>query len=233
MRGIRTLTAAAGMMVVLAGTAAAQRNWTGQIFAGYPVPVSSNLTDYTSGSFSWGGGVKYSPEDAVWGIRFDIRNSRFSGDEAAIRQLIIDSTGVSPEEAYTKDGYFRTWDFTLAGEIGTPKANKVRVYALGGVGFHNKYSALTEPTVVGGCYWDPWWGYICGSGVADEVVAHRSNWEFGFNAGGGVSLNVGRGARVFIEAVYTSIGGSTVTTTDGERKSKSVGYVPIYIGVSF
>jgi len=232
MRGIRTLAAAAGMMVVLAGTAVAQRNWGGQIYAGYPIPVSSNLTNYTSGSFSWGGGVKYSPEDAVWGIRFDIRNSRFSGDEAAIRKT-LDSLGVNPDNAYNKDGYVRTWDFALAGEIGTPKANKVRVYALGGVNFSNKYSALTEPQVVSGCYWDPWWGYVCGSGVAEDVVANQNVWEFGFNAGGGVSMNVGRGARVFIEAVYTSIGGSTVSTANGEKKSKSLGYVPIYIGVSF
>ena len=230
MRGTKTFIAAAGMLFVLAGTAAAQRNWGGQVYAGYPIAVSSGLSHYASGSFSWGGGAVYSPEDKAWGIRIDIRNSRFNGKDDVIQKK-LDSLGLS--EAYNKDAYARTWDFALAGELGSPKSKKTRVYALGGVNFSNKYSALTEPTAVGGCYWDPWWGYVCGSGVVDEVVAHTNVWEFGFNVGGGVSMDVGRGARVFLEAVYTSIGGSTVTSGTNTKKSEKVGYVPIYLGVRF
>jgi len=206
--------------------------WGGQVYGGYPVPISDNLNNYTSGSFSWGGGVTYSPPAAMWGIRFDVRNSRFSGDEAAIRKT-LDSLGINSDEAYNKDGYFRTWDLALAGELGTSKDNKFRAYVLGGVNFSNKYAALTEPGVASGCYWDPWWGYICGSGVYDEVVANSNVWEFGYNFGGGISANVGRGASVFLETVYTSIGGSSVTVGDVTKKSKTVGYLPIYIGVRF
>lgn len=230
MRLMRTFVTAAALIAGVTGTALAQRNWGGQFYAGYPIAVSTNLTNYTSGSFSWGGGAIYSPEDKPWGIRFDIRNSRFSGKESAIRKT-LDSLGLS--EAYNKDGYARTWDFALAGEIGTAKANKIRPYILGGVNFSNKYAALTEPQAVGGCYWDPWWGYVCGSGVADAIITDRNQWEFGFNAGGGISMDVGRGARLFLEAVYTSIGGSTTSTATGDKTSKSVAYVPIYFGVRF
>jgi opacity protein-like surface antigen len=232
MRGFKVVTALAVTLVGAVGSLAAQRDWGGQVYGGYVTPLSSDLKHYANGGFSWGGGFNYSPEDAIWGIRFDIRNSHFGGDAAAI-QKTLDSLGL--EEAYNKDGFFRTWDFALAGELGTSKDNKLRAYVLGGVNFSNKYSAITEPTLVGGCWWDPWWGYICGSGSADQVLAKRNNWEFGYNVGGGVSMDVGRGARLFLEAVYTSIGGSTLSTSDaaGTVKSSSVGYIPIYFGVRF
>lgn len=220
------------MLVSTAATAAAQQwgAWGGQAYAGYATPISEGLKNYTNGGFSWGAGLRYSPEDAIWGIRFDVRNTRLGGDESAIRNT-LDSLGI--EESYNKDGFFRTWDFALAGELGTSKDNKFRAYVLGGVNFSNKYSAITEPTLVGGCWWDPWWGYICGSGSADLVLAKRNNWEFGFNAGGGISVDMGRGASLFLEAVYTNIGGSTVDTDAGNQKSKSAGYLPIYFGVRF
>ena len=230
MRWSRTIAAAAVLLAATAGSVAAQQNWGGQVYGGYGIPISDNLNNYTSGGFSWGGGVRYSPTDAVWGIRFDIRNSRFGGDAAAI-QKTLDSLGIS--EAYNKDGYVRTWDFALAGELGTSKDNKLRGYVLAGVNFSNKYAALTEPAVYSGCYWDPWWGYVCGSGVADEVVANQNVWEFGYNVGGGVSMDMGRGASLFLEAVYTNIGGSSVDTPSGSKTSKSLGYVPIYLGVRF
>ncbi|HSR16414.1 MAG TPA: outer membrane beta-barrel protein [Gemmatimonadales bacterium] len=231
-RWTAALAAAAAMAAVTAGEAAAQQwgAWGGQVYAGYATPLSEGLKNYTNGGFSWGAGLRFSPEDAIWGIRFDIRNTRLPGDEAAIRKT-LDSLGV--EEAFNKDGYFRTWDFALAGELGTSKDNKIRAYVLGGVNFSNKYSAITEPTLVGGCWWDPWWGYICGSGVGDLVLAKRNQWEFGWNAGGGISFDMGRGASLFVEAVYTSIAGSNVDTNNGATKSSSVGYLPIYLGVRF
>ena len=232
MRGFKSIAVVAVMMVSTAATAAAQQwgAWGGQAYAGYAVPMSEGLKNYTNGGFSWGAGLRYSPEDAIWGIRFDIRNSHLGGDEAAIRKT-LDSLGV--EEAYKKDGFFRTWDFALAGELGTSKDNRLRAYVLGGVNFSNKYSAITEPTLVGGCWWDPIWGYICGSGSADVILAKRNKWEFGWNAGGGVSVDMGRGASLFIEAVYTNVAGSNVDTDNGTRKSASVGYLPIYFGVRF
>jgi opacity protein-like surface antigen len=234
MRTLRTFAAAAVLIAGVSSTALAQRNWGGQFYLGYPIAVSSNLSNYATGSFSWGGGAVYSPEDKPWGVRFDIRTSRFNGKNDVIRDSIAAHPGPGGEiGSYNNDYYARTWDFALAGELGSPKANKTRVYALGGVNFSNKYSAATEPQAVSGCYWDPWWGYVCGSGVADAIIADRSEWEFGFNVGGGVSMDVGRGARLFLEAVYTSIGGSTVTSGGTTQKSKSVGYVPIYFGVRF
>lgn len=229
----KTVAGAAALILLLGvtGSASAQKfgAWGGQVFAGYPVAMGK-LSDFTSGSFSWGAGAVYSPEAAAWALRLDIRNSRFGGKEDVIRNT-LDSLGI--EDAYSKDGYVRTWDFMLSGELGTNKANKFRAYALGGIGYSNKYSALTEPALVSGCYWDPWWGYICGSGVGDAIIAKRNVWEFSWNAGGGVSMDVGRGARLFLEAVYTNIGGSDVEVAGQSTKSEAMTYVPIYLGVRF
>ena len=226
MRGIRTLTAAAGMMVVLAGTAVAQRNWTGQVNAGAPIAMGKT-GDVVTGQFSWGAGVRYSPADAIWGLRLDVRNSRFDAKNSAIQPL-LDKYGAT-------DGYARTWDFTLQGEVGMPKEGKFRVYAIGGVGYYNRYAALTNPTLVGGCYWDPWWGYICGSGVADEIVVKKDTWDFGVNGGAGISLNVGRGASIFVEGVYNVM--FTKSNTDNTAGSTGSGsnteWLPFYIGVRF
>jgi hypothetical protein len=235
MRKITVGALALFLSLSVASSASAQKfgAWGGQVYGGYGMPISDNLSTYTNGGFSWGGGVNYSPEAASWAIRFDIRNSRFPGDEAAIRDTLANIPGLDPDEVINKDGYFRTWDFALAGEIGTSKENKFRAYVLGGVNFSNKYAALTEPGVASGCYWDPWWGYICGSGVYEEVVANTNVWEFGYNFGGGISVDMGRGARIFLETIYTNVGGSSVTAGETTKTSKSVTYLPIYLGVRF
>jgi len=192
MRGFKVVTALAVTLVGAVGSLAAQRDWGGQVYGGYVTPLSSDLKHYANGGFSWGGGFNYSPEDAIWGIRFDIRNSHFGGDAAAI-QKTLDSLGI--EEAYNKDGFFRTWDFALAGELGTSKDNKLRAYVLGGVNFSNKYSAITEPTLVGGCWWDPWWGYIC-----SNFFSTYSETLTSYSYAGGVRWDIN--GALFVRGAY-------------------------------
>ena len=56
-----------------------------------------------------------------------------------------------------------------------------------------------------GCYWDPWWGYVCGTGTADLVVADQDDWDFGFNFGAGVSLRLQNGPVLFLEGIYNTV----------------------------
>jgi hypothetical protein len=44
------------------------------------------------------------------------------------------------------------------------------------------------------CWWDPWWGYYCGS-----VVPTKSNTYFSYNAGAGLRWDVNR--AIFLRAV--------------------------------
>lgn len=225
MRILRSLAATVGMLAILTGTASAQKNWTGQFNLGGAISMGA-MDSVLTGAFSWGFGARYSPADAPWGLRIDIRTTRFNGRNENIQPL-LDKFGAS-------DAYARTWDFTLQGDIGTSTANKFRAYVIGGGGYYNRYAALTEPTLVGGCYWDPWWGYICGSGTADQILVSKSDWAWGLNGGAGVSLKTGRGASVFVEGVYNIMytknsNENTGTTGTGNNTT----WMPIYIGVRF
>lgn len=226
MRSMRSLATTAGLLLVLTGTASAQKDWTGQFNLGGAVSMGA-MDSVLTGAFSWGFGARYSKADSPFGIRLDVRTSRFNGRTENLQPILI--------KYGAEDAYARTWDFTLQGEIGMPKDAKFRLYAIGGGGYYNRYAALTQPTIVGGCYWDPWWGYICGSGTADEIIVSKSDWAFGLNAGGGFSINAGRGASIFVEGVYNVM--FTKDTQHGEGAGSTGGnnttWMPIYVGVRF
>lgn len=224
MRIMRSLAATAGMLILLTGTASAQKDWTGQFNMGGAIPTGA-MDSVLTGGFSWGFGARYSPADAAWGIRLDIRTTRFGGKEENLQE-ILDKFGA-------EDAYARTWDFTVQGEIGMPKDAKFRLYAIGGGGYYNRYAALTSPTLVGGCYWDPWWGYICGTGTADEILVSKSDWAWGLNAGGGFSFQAGRGASIFVEGVYNIMYTKDTNTGEGSTGANNTTWMPIYIGVRF
>jgi len=203
------------------GEAAAQKAWGGTFYGGVPVPLGTTA-DYVGPSFSWGGGVRYAKPDAPWALRFDIRNSRFNAHtEQFVGHAIVD------------DGFARTWDFALSGEIGMRNDKPFRIYGVAGVGYYNRYVALTDAQLVSGCYWDPWWGYICGSGVGDVVVADKSDWDFGFNFGAGMSYKVQHGVTLFIEAIYNTVNFASGDSNQGNNSSNATTWMPIVFGIKF
>jgi len=221
---IRNILGAALAGLALTTTSAeAQRLWGGQVQGGIPVPMS-DFDNAVGSAFGWGFGARYAPPTGNFAIRFDIENSRFN----------IDNPDILDNAAWdADDGYARIWDFQLNGEFGMRNDAKFRLYGLAGIGYGNVYAAVTNGTLASGCYWDPWWGYICGTTSGDAVIAKRNQWEFSWNAGGGISMNAGRGARVFLEAVYTNIAGSSVSVGNETKDSKALTYMPIYLGVRF
>lgn len=211
----------AGLLALVATPAAAQKSFGGQFYGGVPVPLGTT-DDYVGPKFSWGGGVWFSKPAAPWALRFDIRNSRFDADQE-----------IFAGHAIVDDGYARTWDFALTGEIGMRRDKPFRIYALAGVGYYNRYVALTDAQLVSGCYWDPWWGYICGSGVGDVIIADKSDWDFGFNFGGGLSYQMSNGASLFLEAVYNTVNFASGDANQGNNPSKATTWMPIVFGIKF
>ena len=192
MRRILTSVGLASCLTLVAASASAQSTsaWHGYLGFGIPVPVGET-DDFLGSKTSWNFGAMYSKPTSAWGIRLDIAYSRFALDNQEILNFF-----------QAQDGYARTWDLGLAAEVGTSKEKPARLYLIGGVAAVNRYAAVTEPTIVGGCYWDPWWGYICGSGVADEVLFDRDTWAFGANGGLGLSYQIKRGPAIFVEGRY-------------------------------
>lgn len=170
-----------------------------------------------------GGGVRFAKPASLLALRFDIRNSHFN-----VHQEIFDE-----DNLIVDDGYARTWDFVLSAEIGIPNDRPFRVYGIGGVGYYNRYAALTDAQLVSGCYWDPWWGYICGSGVGDVIVADQSDWDFGFNFGAGASLRLQNGLVLFLEGIYNTVNFSSGTENQGSEPATSTTWMPIVFGIRF
>jgi opacity protein-like surface antigen len=212
-----------GFLLLAAGPLAGQgRETGGQVNAGYPIPLAE-FDDATSGSFTWGAGFRYSPFEKPYSIRFDIQNSRFNIDN----QVIIDAFD-------GQDGYSRTWEFVLSGEIGIPNDRPFRIYAIGGGGAFNRYSAVTEPELVSGCYWDPWWGYVCGSGVADEIIVKQDKWGFGLQGGAGLSYRFQNNITIFAEGIYNFMfTGGDQNPTDSEQTSVDTKWLPLRFGLRF
>lgn len=211
----------AAFVALSAAPAEAQKAWGGTFYGGIPVPMGTTA-DYVGSSFSWGGGVRFAKPDAPWALRFDIRNSRFN---------------IHPEifagHAIVDDGFARTWDFALSGEIGVPENKPFRVYGIAGVGYYNRYVAVTDAQLVSGCYWDPWWGYICGSGVADQIIADKSDWAFGFNFGAGMSYKIQHGVTLFVEGIYNTVGFNSGDANQGTGSTSATTWMPIVFGIKF
>jgi hypothetical protein len=219
----KTLLWAAILCLVGTGSTAAQQAVGGTFYGGIPVPMGTT-GDYLGSSFSWGGGVRYAPPEKPFAIRFDIRNSRFN---------IHDEFFNDPQRLVVDDGFARTWDFVLSGEIGMRNDKPFRLYGIAGVGYYNRYVALTDAELVSGCYWDPWWGYICGTGTADLIVADQSKWDFGFNFGAGLSFKVQGGVTLFVEAVYNTVNFSSGDTNQAGNPATATTWMPIVFGIKF
>ena len=218
----KSLWYGAAFLSLVSSPLAAQKVVSGMIYGGVPVPLGTT-SDYVGPKFSWGGGVRYAKPTSPIAIRFDIRNSRF-----AVHEEIFDASNVIVD-----DGYARTWDFVLSGEIGMRNDKPFRLYGIAGVGYYNRYAALTDAELVSGCYWDPWWGYICGTGTADLIVADKSDWDFGFNFGAGVSLRMANGAVLFLEGIYNTVNFASGDSNQGSNGSTSTTWMPIVFGVRF
>jgi opacity protein-like surface antigen len=202
--------------------ATAQKAVTGMLYGGVPVPLGTT-SDYVGPSFSWGGGVRYAKPASPLAIRFDIRNSRFN----------IHDEFFNPTQLVVDDGFARTWDFVLSAEIGMRNDKPFRLYGIAGVGYYNRYAALTDAELVSGCYWDPWWGYICGTGTADLIVADKSDWDFGFNFGAGVSLRLRNGPVLFLEGIYNTVNFASGDSNQGSNSATSTTWMPIVFGIRF
>lgn len=225
---VRTWAAVAAI-AALAGTAQvaeAQRMWGGQVQGGIPTPMGA-LDDAAGSGFGWGFGARWAPEAKNYGVRLDIETSRFNIDNEAL----LDNVAWRAD-----DGFARVWDFQLNAEFGMRNDAKFRFYGLAGVGYGNIYAAVTDGQLATGCYWDPWWGYICGTGEVDAIIADGDRWDFSARFGAGVSYKVGTwGPTLFLEGRYSMImtsGENPPSGVQGE-KTKNTEWLPIMFGVRF
>ena len=75
-----------------------------------------------------------------------------------------------------------------------------------GIGWTNIDSNVTDGPPVTGCWWDPWWGYICA-----PFYSTYNDTNFSWNVGAGLRFDFSR--TMFVR------GGYEMTTIDGNSSA--------------
>jgi opacity protein-like surface antigen len=70
-------------------------------------------------------------------------------------------------------------------------------YVQAGIGWTNIDSNVADGPPTTGCWWDPWWGYVCRSSYSTY-----DDTNFSYGAGVGLRYEFGYGQRTFVKASY-------------------------------
>jgi opacity protein-like surface antigen len=101
------------------------------------------------------------------------------------------------------DGDARVWSGTFDLLWNSKGGGKVGFYLVGGAGVYYVQAHISE-TGYGYGYWcDPWWGW-CYPGIVEGqyILQDQSSWEWGLNAGAGLTFQVTPHSEMYLEAVY-------------------------------
>jgi hypothetical protein len=127
-------------------------------------------------------------------------------------------------------------DFNIVANVTKPDS-PVRGYIVAGPGAYYRSVAITQ-YVGTGVICNPWY-YVCGTYPVSSVIGSRSEWDPGFNVGGGVGFRVGDSSEFYIETRYHYVWGQTIqppagtTLPAGSSGSTSGAYWPLTFGFRF
>jgi opacity protein-like surface antigen len=114
-------------------------------------------------------------------------------------------------------------------------ARAIGFYVLGGGGLYYRSVDVTRATgtaVVPYC--DPWLYYCSAVPVSTAtLIGSRSSWDWGLDAGVGVTFAVSPPVRLYLEARYHYIFGPSFTDNTGAKRTADGQYLPITLGVRF
>jgi opacity protein-like surface antigen len=189
------------LLMILSTSAHAQRFNKNKIHDGlrYRTWEVSLLTQYQTGSdqdfeegaaleidssLGWGFGFGWNWTEK-WNISY-----RFSLNKPDYSATIVPEIGVPQTINYTMSKYSHQFNATyhfLKGPI-TP-------YLQAGVGWTKLDSNVPDSAPSTGCWWDPWWGYIC-----NTTWSTYSTSQFTYNLGLGLRWDIN--GAMFLRGVY-------------------------------
>ena len=191
------------------------KNWFGHFSFGYVAP-QDDFGDFVDDTWTLSGGATWWP--GAVGLDFELGWTDFDLSKETIR-LINDSLE-PPSTGEVDDGYITDWSFTVDAIWGPDTSGKVGFYLMGGVGTYYLDGRLTTTGLV---YYPPVcginWCYPGWVGTGNIVVGSESSWEFGYNGGIGINLNLASGSQVYFEVKYHYI-----------DMEESLTYIPFQIG---
>ncbi len=216
--GLLSVLAAIALLAVPA-EAAADGPVVGHFSFGASLPQGKARDAVDDGWAFHGGATWFSMNHPNLGIRMDIGVDWFDAKGSFLNQ--IDTDPNTPGVQRPDNGYARAWSGTADILWGSSRQGGIGWYLVGGVGVYYTQAHLSQNGYGAGYICDPWWGW-CYPGVVqgEYVIQSQSNWEWGLNAGAGVTFAAGSTTELYLEAVYHWI--------DTKHRSE---VIPISLGV--
>lgn len=146
-------------------------------------------------------------DDVGWGFGFGYHfNQRFMlGFESTwLRASYSGEIEFDDEDNETPDGVTRisgkldAASFLAVGQFNVLERGRFTPFLQGKLGWTYTDSNIPNAPPQGGCWWDPWWGYIC-----DVWQSTYSSWDFSY--GGAVGLRAQLSPAFFIEGSYNAL----------------------------
>lgn len=210
MKTIRALVLAVAGLLLAVSNAAAQpkgKPWTGHIGIGY-TSFQGRASDHVDDSWVLTGGAVYRPPKWPLGLFMDVSYGDHEIDQDVLNLLDVD------------DGDIDNFTFAAGAHWTAPTKGSVGFYLKAGISEHFLDADLTNPGIISGIVCPPyWWWCFPVTGVGDVVVESESTWEFGYNAGIGMTFELANRSQLYLEARYNWI--------DLEQ---TVEYVPFIFG---
>jgi hypothetical protein len=187
----------AGALALTAAPAFAQiyetTPWHGRIGFGAAEPIGDSEKIADTG-WNFTGGFAYEPIDKKLGVRVDFLWSWMDLNNDI--QTALGGNGGGAGINY----------MTVSAVLSSNRQRNLSFYAFGGGGLYKNWVHVEQIDAATGCYWDPWYGYICVP--TDVTTFHESEVNWGTGIGGGMNLALGTGSGGFyVEASYHSVYG--------------------------
>jgi Outer membrane protein beta-barrel domain len=197
------------------GTASAMEEITPHIGFGFSIPMGG-LGDVVDYGWRVNGGVTFFPSKKPIGFRVDVALDNWSLSDSFLDQIDTDprTDGIQPPgggTAKSLEAMFNVlWEPPTSGFWG--------YYLTGGLGAYHLTANVSEDGTLYAYYCDPWFCYPTVF-PTQFVIADRDSWEWGLNAGGGLTYQLMNGAQFYIEATYQWLG-----------TEQTVTWVPLQVG---
>jgi opacity protein-like surface antigen len=159
----------------------------------FTIPINFTFSQSIDGQ---GGTTVDLSNDVGWGFTFGYNmNERFMlGLETTwLRanydaEVVTDENGDgNPDGTVNVGGALDAFTMQGVGQFNILEGTLLTPFVRGNLGFSYTDSNIASGPPQGGCWWDPWWGYVCGSWrpTYDQT-------SFSFGAGAGVRADISR-----------------------------------------
>jgi opacity protein-like surface antigen len=181
-------------------------------------PLSSRMN--VGGGFA--AGLSYNPS-AVLGVQFE-----YGANWSSLSTGKLANAGIGGSASVQ---YFNI-DLLIRP---THPGNVFGFYLIGGGGLYYRYAHVTRVTgTTIAPYCDPWLYYCSAVPVsAQSIIGSRSSWDWGLDAGAGVTFAIAPPLKLYVEARYHYVWGPSFTDSTGNKRSADSQFLPIILGVRF